>query len=252
MAPKRPMSFAPLVAAMTGGAVVASLIAWRLNLQAVDRRIQLTRAGLKKLSLTHGIPPNQEVMDYLTARGAALEERYQSWLKAAMAPPLAEAALADPQLYFQEHLHEVQQMLERAATARSLPVPEQLGFPKELPPSDTVPRLLAQLSLINELTTLMFEQGVAKLSSFKIEDPEIVLEDGESRAFLMRLPVRVRLTSSLPQLMKVLGAVERSALLIDLRALRINPIAASDQLEAELVLSRSLLAASTPRTSEAP
>lgn len=252
MAPKRPVSFVPLIAATAGGAVLAGVIAWRLNLQAVERRIQLTQAGLKKLSLTHGIPPNQEVMDYLTARGAALEARYQSWAKAATAPPLAAAVLADPQLYFQEHLHEVQQMLEREAAARSLPVPEQLGFPKELPPSDTVPRLLAQLSLINELTTLMFEQGVAKLSSFKIEDPEMVLEDGEPRVFLVRLPVRVRLTSSLPQLMQVLGAIERSASLIDLRALRINPLAASDQLEVELVLARSLLAASAPRTSEAP
>ncbi len=166
-------------------------------------------------------------MDYLTAREASLEEQYQHWLRMVSPPPMSEAAKADPQLYFQEQFHAVQQTLERLAIARGMAVPEQLGFPKELPPSDTVPRLLVQLALIQEVGELAFNQGVARLSSLKVEDPDPVLDDEDEISFLTRLPVRVRFTGSLPEVMKLLGAVHRVEPLIDVRGIRMVPATAA-------------------------
>ena len=201
-------------------------------------------------------------MAYLTDRQATMEQRYRYWITLLAAPPLAEAATADPQLYFQEQFHDVQRTLERLATARGVAVPEQLGFPKELPPSETVPRLLAQLSLIQELATLMLDRGVFALSSFKVEDPEAVVAAESGSTLLTRLPLRVRVTATLPQLMSILQALEQSRPHIDLRALRVVPAASppaparlaspseaagaqagSQHLEIELVLARYLATA---------
>jgi hypothetical protein len=244
------------MAAVVAGAALAAAAAWWANLQAIDGAIQTTRSTIKKLTLSGGVVPNQEVMDYLSARGQSLEARYNRWLALVTSPPPAEAASADPQLYFQERFHEVQRTLERLATARGLPVPEQLGFPKELPPSDTVTRLLIQLSLIEETAALMLEQPVTALSSFKVEDPEPVPEEDDGGTLAVRLPVRVRLSCSLAQLLKILGTIQRIRPVVDVRALRIQPVASAEQpppggagagiLEAEMVLARYLLAPQAP------
>ena len=258
--PPRPqIAWPPLLVATLAGAALAGLIGWRLNLQSLDAQIRGKRAALKKLTLSGGIPPMQEVMDHLTAHQLSLERRYRRWLQAVTAPPLVEAAQADPQLYFQEHLHEVQRTLDRLSAARGVPVPEQLGFPKELPPSDAVPRLLAQLSLIEEATALLFEQDVPVVSSLKVEDPEPVPAQEEEGAFLVRLPVRVHLSASLPHLLKALGALQRARPLIDVRALRAQPAppggaggGAGGRLDVELVLARYLVVepAAEPEGSE--
>ena len=257
--PKPPVAWGPVLGALIVGASIAGVIGWRLNLRSLEDQIRAKQKAVKKLTITGGVAPNEDVMAYLTSRQASLEQRYQSWLQLVSAPPLAEAAQADPQLYFQERFHEVQRTLERLSTARGITVPEQLGFPKELPPTDTVPRLLFQLSLIPELSELMLEQGVTVLSSLKVEDPEPVVdaEGDNTDAFLMRLPVRVRLTGSLSSVMKVLGSIHRAKPLIDIRSLHLAPASAegqaagSDQLEAELLLARYLVLSSSAAAADA-
>ncbi len=243
MAQRRPIAWLPVVGALLGGAALTGVVAWRLNLEAIEGQIKDKHAALKRLALSGKIPPNEEVMQYLTARQRALEHRYQDWVSMVAAPPLSEAASADPQLYFQEQFHEVQRTLERLAAARKMTVPEQLGFPKELPPKDTVPRLLIQLSLMREAASLIFDQGVAVLASLKIEDPEAVADAEREGTFLTRLPVRVRLGATLPQLMKVLSAIQRTAPLIDVRNLRLATSDVPNTLDVELVLARYQVAA---------
>ena len=272
MAPRRPIAWIPLVGAMVAGAALAAAIGWRLSLRAMDDRIKDKRSTLKKLVLSGRIPPNEEVMAYLTARQGAIEQRYGHWLERIASPPLTTGASADPQLYFQEQFHEVQRTLERLAAARSVAVPELLGFPKELPPSDTVPRLLVQLSLIQATASLIFEQEVFGVTSFKIEDPEAGVTETGGEGFLTRLPVRVRLNASLPQLTKVLGAIARVTPLVDVDALRIvsvpppaggaspGPAEAAlppgggtpGSLDVEMRLSRYLVAAFQEPPPEAP
>ena len=278
--PTRPMAWGPLFVSMAVGVALAGIIGWRINLQSLDEQIKSKQGALKKLTLSGGILPNQEVMDYLVARQTALEQRYQRLVQTVAAPPVADAAKADPQLYFQEQFHEVQRTLERLAAARGIAVPEQLGFPKELPPSDTVPRLLVQLSLMQEAAEVILEQGITVLSSLKVEDPETVPDDENTGAFLIRLPVRVRFAGSLPSLLKVLSAIQRSSPLIDVRSLHLLPASMQsnapsaaapaqtnassptgqakapvqtvakasnpDQLEVELLLARYLVSTSEP------
>ena len=243
---QRSASWLPLVGAMALGAMLAGVIAWRLNLRHIERQITARQSALKKLTVSGGIPPTEAVMEYLTSRQTSLEHRYQQWLKTVTVGPVADASAADPQLYFQEQVHEVQRTLERLATARGMPVPEQLGFPKELPPSDTVGRLLVQLSLMREAAALILEQGVLGLASLKVEDPETIAAEQGEGMFLMRLPVRLRVSATLPQLLKILSAIERVKPLIDVRALRIVPAATAaslapaetERLDAELLLAR--------------
>lgn len=238
--PQRTIAWGPVIGALVAGAAMTGVVAWRFNLQSLEGQIAASRAALKKLVLSGGIPPTQEVMDYLSGRAAAFEDRYHQWIARIAAAPLPEAAKADPQLYFQQQFHEVQRTLERLATARGMPVPEQLGFPKDLPPSDTVPRLLVQLALIQEAANLVLEEGVASLASLKVEDPESVPVQEGASTFLVRLPVRIRLSASLPQLMNILGAIERATPLIDVRAIHLQ---GTDPLEVELVLARYLVMA---------
>ncbi len=237
----QPIAWGPALAALVAGAALAGVFAWHMTLQGIDWQIAAKRSAIKKLVLSGNLPPNQEVADYLASRQTALEARYQLWLTSVATSPAADAATqADPQLYFQEQFHEMQRALDRLAAARGVSVPEQLGFPKELPPSDTVPRLLMQLSLMQELAELAFEHQVGALSSLKVEDPQPVSgEEGEG-PFVMRLPVRVRLTATLPQLMKILGAIGQKRPLIDVRSLRVTGRPAGDALEIELVLARYL------------
>ena len=231
---------------MAVGAVLAGLFTWRVSLQSIDRQITAKRAAVRKLVLSGALPPNQEVADYLAVRQTALEARYQLWLDSVAAPLVSDAsAQADPQLYFQERVHEMQRALERLAAARSLPVPEQLGFPKELPPTDTVPRLLVQVALVQELAALAFEHQMQSVNSLKVDDPQPVAGREGEGPFVLRLPVRVRLTATLPQLMKILGAIEQKRPLIDVRSLRVSAPPSGDALDIEIVLARYLALTST-------
>ena len=273
MAAARAVSWGPVIGASLVTATLAGFLTWRWDLQRIEQRIVEKRAALKKLSVSGGIQPNQQVADYLAARQAAVEQRYQQWQGLVAAPPVPDAAKTDPQLYFQEHFHQVQRSVEQLAAARHLATPELLGFPKELPPSDTVPRLLVQLALIQDMAEIIFGQEVAGLDAVKVEDPETVTEDQGTQPFLIRLPVRVRFTANLAQTMKVLAATHRMTPLIDVRALRIAPAgtpapteappppeakqmavapAGTDQLAVELVAARYLVlpAVETTDTSE--
>ena len=157
-------------------------------------------------------------------------------------PPITEVSGSDPQLFFQERLHEVQRTLERLAAARGLATPEQLGFPKELPPTDTVPRLLVQLALIEDAAKVVLSQQITLLTSFKVQDPETVAEADSEQIFLLRLPVRVRLQGSLPAVMQVLGALQHARPIIDLQGVQLTTASENpDELEVELVLSRYLI-----------
>ena len=238
----RQFGWGPLAVAMMTGATLVVVVLWRMNVQKLEHQVVEKRQALKRLMLSGGIPPNQEVMEYLTAREHALQTQYQDLL-GRIAPPLAAeaGAGADPQLSFQQRVHDVQRTLERLAAARTMPVPEQLGFPKELPPTETVPRLLVQLALIQEASGLIFQQGVEGFASVKLEDPEPVEAPEGDASFLTRVPVRVRVSGSLPQVMKLLGALERSKPLIDIRALRLLSSATAERLDTELVLARYLI-----------
>ena len=246
MAQTRQMSLGPMVGALVVGAALTGIVAWRVNVQSLDRAVKAKRAAVKKLVLSGNIPPNQEVVDYLEGRQQALEARYRHWLDLIASPPLAEAAQADPQLYFQQQVHEVQRTLERLATAREMPVPAQLGLPKELPPSDTVPRLLTQLQLVQQAAELILEQEVGALVSLKVEDPQPVPAEEGSATFLIQLPVRIRLNGSLSQVIAVLNALERPRPLIDVRSLRLATTADPSQLDAEFVIARYLVMTATP------
>jgi hypothetical protein len=232
---------------MAVGAAIAGVISWRINLQGLQQQAAGKRAALKKLALSGGIPPNRDVMRYFTSRQAVLEDRYRARLHEVGAPPSAEAAAAaDPQLHFQEQMHETQRTLERLAAARGVPAPASLGLPKELPPSESVPRLLLQLSLIQELADLVFEQGVTGLASLKVEDPEPVADAQTEGPFLVRLPVRVRMTATLPHAVSVLGAIHRAHPLIDVRAIRFAASSAPESLDVEVLATRYLVASASP------
>ena len=71
MARSRPVSWGPLIGAMAVGAAAAGVIGWRLNVQSIEHAMEEKRAALKKLAFSKGLPPNQEVMDYLNARQIA-------------------------------------------------------------------------------------------------------------------------------------------------------------------------------------
>lgn len=239
--PRVPAAWLPMAGAIGAAIAVAAVLVWRINGQQLDAQIAAKRAALKKLVLSGSIPPNQAVMEYFSARHAALVDRYHQWLGRVTAPPMTDAAKADPQLYFQEQFHRVQGLLERLAAARGVAAPEPLGFPKELPPSDTVPRLLVQLALLEEATTLAFQHGAAAVASVKVEDPQPVSsEDPGEGPLLTRLPVRMRLSSSLPHLAQLLAALHNIQPLVDVRLLRLQARPPSDLLEAELVLARYL------------
>ncbi|MBI4598342.1 MAG: hypothetical protein HY737_08095 [Candidatus Omnitrophica bacterium] len=240
MVAPRAIPWGPVLGAVGATALTAIVVAWYGNVTMLDQQAVQTRAGLKKLLLS-GIPPTQAVVDYLTERQKTLEAAYHRWLDVATAPSVADAASADLQLSFQEQLHDAQRMLERVAAARAMAVPEQLGFPKDMPPADTVPRLLVQLALMKETTAILFEQGLISITAFKLEDPEPVAEAKDQRPFLTRVPLRVRLVASLPQLMRILAALQRSGHLIDVRAMRLIGADSPDRLDVELVLARYLL-----------
>ena len=245
MAQTRQMALGPMAGALLVGAALTSIVVWRINLNSLDRAVTVKRSAVKKLVLSGGIPPTQEVMDYLTARQQALEQRYGRWLDALAAPPAAEAAQADPQLYFQQQVHDLQRTMDRLAAARNISPPTPLGLPKELPPADTVPRFLAQLQLAQQTVELVFDQDVSALTSFKIEDPEPIVAEEGSDNFLLALPVRIRFTGTLDHVMKVLGALERERPLIDVRSLRLATAADPAQLDAEMVVARYAVTAAS-------
>ena len=110
-------------------------IGWWLSLQGMQRQITARTQQLGSLRLTGRVPPNRDVMDYLTRRTEALQQQYRQ-ARARVAPPIPELMHAeDPQVMFQERVHGVQRTLERLATAHGMTLPQQLGFPKELPPA---------------------------------------------------------------------------------------------------------------------
>ena len=245
------MRLKPLWGALGGilALVVCGFVLWSLQVQAIDRQIERKRGNLKGLHLGKKLPPNREVVAYFKSRGEAIQTQYDSTL-ALVAPSVSIDRHVDPQLFFRKRLHEVQRTLERVATARGVAPPVQLGFPKELPPADAVPRFLMQIGLIEEVASLiMAVPGVSELRSFKVGDPEPLgaVEDPQE-AFLTRLPVRVQMVCSLEALTRTLGLLSRARPLIDVQNLRVVSLEDSTQLEVECVLARYLL--TRPLTNE--
>lgn len=240
------------VAGVAAGACLAAAGLWWMNVRSLDEQIRRTRADVKKLTVGKQLPPSEQVMAYLTQRHQALEWRYQQRADLVALAPSAAASSSDPQLFYQEQFHELQRTLERLAAAKSLSTPELLGFPKEVPPPETVPRFLAQVGLIREASALIIEQELGTVISAKVEDPETILNDDGTATFLVRAPVRLRYSGSLSQLMGLLGTLGRSRPLVDLQALRVTGgAAASDILDVELRLAR-YLAVNTPAATTAP
>lgn len=239
-------------------AVGGAFALWRLRLQTVDRAIATKQAALKNLHVSsprpqgrdEPLPPSPEVVDYLNQRTASLEETYQAALSR-MAPALELGeSQSDTQLLFQERSHAVQRTLERLATARNMTAPTQLGFPKDLPPPEAVPRFLVQVSLIEQAAELlMATPGVTQVESFKVEDPQAVMpSEGEEDVFLASLPVRIRMTCPLEVLTKVLGTLDRAAPLVDLQGLRMTATSneggeEAKDLAVELVVARYMVTA---------
>jgi hypothetical protein len=229
-------------------AVGGAFALWRLRLQTLGLAITAKQAALKNLHVSEELPPSPEVVDYLTQRTASLEATYQAALSR-MAPALELGdSQSDTQLLFQERSHAVQRTLERLATARNMTAPTQLGFPKDLPPPEAVPRFLVQVSLIEQTAELlMATAGVTHVESFKVEDPEAVMpSEGEEDVFLASLPVRIRMTCPLEVLTKVLGALDRANPLVDLQGLRMTAISneggeEAKDLAVELVVARYLV-----------
>ena len=249
--PKAPsLSAVAAVLALLGFGAATAM--WWTSMQQYNRQIEQKRSALKRLHLTGRIPPNKEVTEYLTERGAALEQQYAASIKFIADTPQATEAQANPQLYFQERLHDVQRTLERLATARSMEVPDQLGFPKDLPPADVVPRLLLQLQLIEGASELIMAQGVTQLVSVKVEDPQTVAPPaGSDQApFLTRLPVRIRLTGSLESLIKVLNVLNTGAPLMDVHSVRMAALPDSADLDAEILIARYMV--TKPELDEPP
>lgn len=247
---KPPVVWGPIIAATLLGATVAGIIGWQIGLRAMAGQIEQKRAGLKKLTVTGRVPPNEEVSGYLKTRQAKLDAQYRYWQERIAAPPLSAAAAADPQLFFQEQVHGLQRTLERLAEARKAKTPEQLGFPKELPPSDTVPRLLAQLSLLETVAELAYERGISDLSALKIDDPEPLPSPEGEGAYLTRVPVRARMTGTLAQLTDLLSVLQRQKPLIDVRGVRLQRGDTGGRLDAEIILARYLVAPARPGGTE--
>lgn len=224
------------------GLAAAGFFGWRVQAEALNQEIARKRSALKTLHLGGRLPPNREALAYLTGRGTALDQQYAKAVRLIAMLPSADEAHADPQLYFQQRVHEVQRTLERLATARGMPSPSQLGFPKDVPPADAVPRLLLQLELIEDAAELILAQDITQLASVKVEDPQPVAADKEDGvdAFLMRLPVRLRLTCSLETLTNVLGVLDRAKPIADVQVLRLKSTDAG-ALDVELVLTRYLV-----------
>ena len=243
MAKRQAVPLSVLAILLFLGGSIAAVLVWHLQLQVLDHEIDARRSALKRAHLTGKIPPNSEVADYLKQRTEGLKNTYESALaKIAPTPGLSEG-FADPQLYFQQRVHEVQRTLERLASARKMEIPAQLGFPKELPPADAAPRLLFQLNLIEDASALIMGQNITQLVSVKVEDPEIVAPlDDTQKPFLTRLPVRIHLTCSLDTLTKVLGVLDRASPLIDLQSVRLAALPEGKDLDAELVLARYVVA----------
>ena len=244
---KKPSWLAMWNGVLAVGALIA-FVFWHAAIQEMDRQIARKRSALKGLYVIGRLPPNQEVTEYLTGRTAMLETQYRDAVSLASAPPAGLADVADPQLFFQQRVHEVQRLLERLAAGREAPVPAQLGFPKDLPPADAVPRFLTQLALIESVgERTMALPGVSQVTSFKVEDPQTLSspeEDGA--AFITLLPVRVKLTCTLDALAKLLGLLDQERPLMQMHGLRVGAPEPNAALEVELVLARAGVDAALP------
>ncbi len=217
------------VFAAVGG--VGLVVSWWLMLHALDYQIVSKRAALKRLHVGGRLAPSRAVVDYLTKRAAAFQARSDAAMEFVAPSQSLPGGQADPQLFFQQRVHEVQQTLERLAASHATDVPLQLGLPKDLPPADVVPRFLAQLALIEELARVMLETpGVVSVTSFKVEDPQTISETAatEAEPLVTRLPVRIRLRCSVEAVGRVLDGVARLRPLVDVVSLRIQiPVAAA-------------------------
>jgi hypothetical protein len=211
----------PLIVGTVAVLLAVSVAAWRLHLRSLEHEAAERRLALKRLTISGDIPPTEDVVSYLQSRHSSLERSFHHWLDWMSVPPVAAAPGVDAQVLYQERVHDVQRSLERLAAARTLKPPELLGLPKELPPAETVPRLLTQLQLIQDCAELILKQDGVTLISFKVDDPEAVALPESTVVLMTRLPVRVRLAAPLPPVMAILDALGKSKPLIDVRAFQV-------------------------------
>ena len=133
-------SWSALISGGVGTALLIGVVGWRVSLSAMDHQIGQTRQALKRLHVGHQLPPSREVTDYLTTRQRALETRHDATLLMTTDSLAALPGQTVSPLYFQQRVHEVQRLLERVSASRGMNVPLSLGLPKDIPPTEAVPR----------------------------------------------------------------------------------------------------------------
>jgi len=243
-----PLPARPTQWLLTGGIVAlvgVGGLGWWIQVRQLEHQIVAKRNGLKKLHVGERVPPNQAVVDYFTQRTAALTQRYEEALKRLTVGSTTSLVQehGDPQLYFQQRLHEARGVLERTAKARGLEPPTLLGLPKELPPPDAVPRFLAQVGLMQEAgERMMALNGITQVVSLKVEDPQdLEAIQKHEEPFLMRLPVRVRVQGSIEALATLMALWTRATPIVEVRELQVRTTPASQTLELECVLAQYLV-----------
>ncbi|MBN1794612.1 MAG: hypothetical protein JW844_06575 [Candidatus Omnitrophica bacterium] len=197
--------------------VIAQPVLSHVQGQRMTDTIETDKKMVKRFLLEGDIVPSRQLYQQIEAEQEAFEG-YGAQLRKFLDPGFKSLPRgSESGLYFREALFALEKKLDREAKGAGIEIPKSLGFGTELPPVSEVPRLLKQLTLVEQVVTSFISEGATEISEIQLL--ELPAVDGQN---FEEVPVEVRAVVSHGGLLRVLYALNTAQPAVDIRTLRVK------------------------------
>jgi len=144
-------------------------------------------------------------------------------------------------LYFIEQLYITKKRLRRQANTLKIEIPESFGFSEDMPQdSEDVEALLKVLFTVEQLTTLLMEEKIAKISLIKPLRPVDNRDQETEKLFYREVPIQLSFLCDSPALIKFLYGIKNISPILIVKDIIIKREEESF-LQVEMLLSRLII-----------
>ena len=213
--------------------VIAQPVLSHLQAEKMTDAIETNKKMVKRFLLKDEVLPSRRLHDHIKAEQEAFEG-YYGQLRKFLDPGFKNLPQgSESGLYFRETLFALEKKLDREAKGAEIGIPKSLGFGTELPSVSDVPRLMKQLSLVEQLVTSFISEGATAI--IEIQLLEFAQEEGQN---FEEVPVEVQVIISNEGLLRVLYALNTAQPAVDIKNIRVRRI--DEVLEVDVIASAFL------------
>ncbi len=205
----------------------------------LDDELDRKGADIKKYIARTGSLPSKESFKKLESQTLELEEKFTELVdfidpeKTRIAQSTTEAGL-----YFIDKLHSSMKKFSDTAEAKSISLPENLGFGDGLPKESMVDTLLRQLETVELVTGILLENDAIEFTAIKPLKSIDYIESLSKEVLYSEIPVQISMKIDTGALISLLLELKNASPVVSVKEMHVKSgDLDSDKIEVSLVMS---------------